>query len=479
MGWRKLWLGMALLLALGGVGGCKLTLQGSYNPCEHLFFASPLDTDRPPQIPVQQPVVLTVLSELPMQSIEVHIQGASGGEEVLPLAHDPHQSTEDTWAYYATWTPQQPGEYLLRAQGQAADCAAPARSEERHLIVVQAAPIQQGSRPSTPTPPLHLTTPTPRPLASPPSPTPEPMSVVFRAEPSSIPYGQCSTLMWRVEHAQAVRLEGQSVALEGSHQVCPRSSTTYHLQAQDASGQWHTYQTTVAVSAPLPTATSTPDQVAPVAPTPLSPGNPDPHQPARVARDTCPITLRWSAVHDPSGVRYEVRVNRQVAPNAWRTENFPATAETSLTLTESIFCEPTTYNWFVRAIDGAGNASGFSEAYYYTLDDVPPPVPRPIEPGTTDPHHPTLISESQCPPTLRWNPVSDYNGVTYEVTLAKRHFSGEWEAIVVSTLEQTTYTPPQSDWCGYTLYRWAVRARDQLGNTSAWSPWYYYEIPIP
>ena len=82
-----------------------------------------------------------------------------------------------------------------------------------------------------------------------PAPTP---SVEFTADRYSLLAGACTDLRWHVENATAVYLDGAGVALVGSLQVCPESTTTYRLRAM-ADGWDNTREVTIDVTAPPPT----------------------------------------------------------------------------------------------------------------------------------------------------------------------------------------------------------------------------------
>jgi uncharacterized Zn-binding protein involved in type VI secretion len=72
-----------------------------------------------------------------------------------------------------------------------------------------------------------------------PTPTPPPISINFTADQTTLlSLGECTTLRWTVSNAQTVRLDGETVASEGSKRVCPPSLTNnYRLTAVAASGK--------------------------------------------------------------------------------------------------------------------------------------------------------------------------------------------------------------------------------------------------
>ncbi len=104
-----------------------------------------------------------------------------------------------------------------------------------------------------------------------PTPPPPPgVSLEFEAGRTSLPYGECTTLRWRVQNAQEVRLDGAKVAAAGTQQVCPTEpATTYRLLVQPLQGQ--NVEQVLIINVPAtpvptaaPTATSRPLAQAPV-----------------------------------------------------------------------------------------------------------------------------------------------------------------------------------------------------------------------
>jgi len=87
------------------------------------------------------------------------------------------------------------------------------------------------------------------PLAPTVRPTP---SAEFYADRQSLVRGECTTLRWQVENADAVYLDGAGVVGVGSLQMCPESTTTYRLRV--VAGGWErTWEVTISVTAPAPT----------------------------------------------------------------------------------------------------------------------------------------------------------------------------------------------------------------------------------
>ncbi len=79
----------------------------------------------------------------------------------------------------------------------------------------------------------------PTPTATPeptPTPTPVPLTVEFSAERASLTAGECTRLVWRVEGAGVVLLDGANVEPEGTRDICPSATATYRLQAFSDTG---------------------------------------------------------------------------------------------------------------------------------------------------------------------------------------------------------------------------------------------------
>ncbi len=110
-------------------------------------------------------------------------------------------------------------------------------------------------------------TPTPTPLLSTATPTPRPLAIQFWADHDTVARGQCTTLRWRVENAQAVYFQGQGVPGSGDQQVCPAQTTVYGLRVVGDRGE-ERRELTVAVSGVAPTGTPAPTNTPPPTLTP-------------------------------------------------------------------------------------------------------------------------------------------------------------------------------------------------------------------
>ena len=145
-----------------------------------------------------------------------------------------------------------------------------------------------------------------------------------------------------------------------------------------------------------------------------------------------------------------------------------------------------TYRWLVRARDGAGYLSVWSEgAVFSTIG--PPPAPTALAPGWTDPGFEILNS---CTVVLSWTAVSHPGGIAYyEAKLQNCTMDGaSCSGGQTYSTTQTTYDVTSEVIYDLTFesvlssifWRWNVRAIDHDGRVSEPSSWLYFkEKPCP
>jgi hypothetical protein len=133
--------------------------------------------------------------------------------------------------------------------------------------------------------------------------------VSFWVERDSITTGECTVLHWDVEYATAVYLDGEGVPGHGTREICPTTTTTYHLHVVSPAGDVDRY-VTVTVK-PKPTPTFTPTSTPTHTPTPTVPPDTEPPTITNITESDDPIKeppcepnkVTISAkVTDPSGV---------------------------------------------------------------------------------------------------------------------------------------------------------------------------------
>jgi hypothetical protein len=187
------------------------------------------------------------------------------------------------------------------------------------------------------------------------TPTPfPPPQVSFWVDDGTITAGECTTLHWDVEYATAVFLNGGGVIGHGTQKICPASTTTYVLHVEAPGGNADR-SVVVTVSTPA-------DTTPPPVPTPYVPAN-------SLVIDPCPAsrkqTLAWLPVNDPSGVVYYIKLEQQEMASTWRVVH-DWKAVSGKQVEADVTCGGI-YRWAVRAQDGAGNISAWSEWFTFSI----------------------------------------------------------------------------------------------------------------
>ena len=146
-----------------------------------------------------------------------------------------------------------------------------------------------------------------------------PRIIRFTANPSSIPQGATSTLVWQVENADTVNItpDLNTVPLIGTGDVKPQQTTTYTLTATNKFGSVNA-QATVTVTAPPPPPVNQPPAITSFTATP--PSSPAPGTPVVL---TCIATNATSVVINGVG---PVNGSNQVTVNPQNTTTYTCTA---------------------------------------------------------------------------------------------------------------------------------------------------------
>jgi len=175
------------------------------------------------------------------------------------------------------------------------------------------------------------------------------------------------------------------------------------------------------------------------------------------------INLSWTGSFDNVGVA-GYRVERCTGPTC--TTGFTLVGSpTTNSFANTGLATDTTYRYRVRAIDGAGNYSGYSSIATATTLDAPGPDPDIIPPTAPATLVATTISQSQI--NLSWSASSDNIAVTgYQVERA----IGPGFSTYITAAAPTGTTYANTGLLANTSYRYRVRARDAAGNWSAYSP---------
>ena len=157
----------------------------------------------------------------------------------------------------------------------------------------------------------------------------------------------------------------------------------------------------------------------------------------------------WKTVDDPSGVSYVLEYADNVAWNDSKQimvrENYTSVEG----LADGI------WYWRVKAVDGVGNASGWTQADPLTVDATAPDIP--VE---------SLNVESRgTAAKFIWTAVTDPSGIAgYLVQYA---LNGKFDSASTKQVQGTEYI--DFDLAGNATYYWRVAAVDKLGNVGAWA----------
>jgi len=358
----KLYLGLVFAFLLAA---CKVQ-PGSV---PHIWIDVPADGLR---VPVDQFVRIEGHASYDDGIARVEIW--ANGELHLVQENPP---TQGNLAHFEqSWMPPGAGEYVIQVVAVGNDGAESAPDVVR-LVVGGAfaevsptyTPVPEGTEVVEPTlvvTPTLVATEMPTPTATipvstrTPTPTPLPEAVIdFWVDAGEIDAGKCTKLHWKVQNVQAVFLDGKGVVGEGSQEVCPCEDTTYILSVTLLDGTTTERSVTVRVKGSCVTPTSKPTVPPPDTTPPPVPPVVAPTGGGGLACDK--VTLDWDAVSDPSGIAgYRVQVEQEITAGNW--DPVSGSPWTSLSVTElelTLDCGGV-YRWRVRAIDGAGNESGFS-----------------------------------------------------------------------------------------------------------------------
>lgn len=171
------------------------------------------------------------------------------------------------------------------------------------------------------------------------------------------------------------------------------------------------------------------------------------------------LVNKWNAANGAAKYVYQSYNNASATSIRW-TET-----TTSLQKSATNVANGTTFWWRVKAIDGAGNESAWSDLWKVTIDNVAPSVPT----GGT-PHSTTLNTNDF---DFNWNASSDNQtgAISYEFRASQNvnqvgsapDDSGAWTSGVLSS------PMIHSSGAGDGTWYWQVRAIDPAGNKSAWS----------
>jgi uncharacterized protein YkwD len=179
-------------------------------------------------------------------------------------------------------------------------------------------------------------------------PTPSPVIASFSASPSSIAPGQSATLSWSVSGANSISIDNGVGNVGGSSMVVsPSQTTTYRLTATNGGGS-----TTAVATVTVTTATPPGDQQPPTAPNLTS----------AIARSATEVDLTWTPGTDNVGI-----TSYQILRNG---SSLGTVGSSSVFFADTGASPNTSYTYYVRAYDAAGNSATSNAAQVTT-----PPLP--------------------------------------------------------------------------------------------------------
>jgi len=158
-------------------------------------------------------------------------------------------------------------------------------------------------------------------------------------------------------------------------------------------------------------------------------------------------TFDWTDVTDPSGVTYTLEITGVL------TERRLTSSTCTLTSGEAL--ADGTYSWRVRAVDGSGNASAWSEVWTFTV------VTRLMLISPAD-----GTKTNDVTPTFEWSSV--IGPVSYELEYARDNEFATGE-VTKSGLTENSYTPLENEVLADDTWYWRVRSVDEEGIPSDWS----------
>ncbi|MBM3118089.1 MAG: hypothetical protein FJ006_00800 [Chloroflexi bacterium] len=277
-----------------------------------------------------------------------------------------------------------------------------------------------------------------------PSPPPSPSLPVvnsFTASPPSITVGGSATLSWNVSNATSVTIDQGVgvVASSGTTSVFPAATTTYTLTAANAAGSTTASAQVVVSGAPSPSGLPVVNYFMANPPTISAGGT---------------TTLGWS-VSNATSVTIDQGVG---AVGLVGTAPVSPATTTSYTLT-------------------ASNAAGL---YSLTITVMVTGAPSPPGPDTTPPTVPVLLSPSigatlpqpSSPWSFDWADSSDTESGIKQYQLYVIH-SGAINPAIDEYVTASYYTKTSGGYIGHdslTNWTWKVRAQNNAGLWSDWSP---------
>lgn len=207
----------------------------------------------------------------------------------------------------------------------------------------------------------------------------------------------------------------------------------------------------------------------------VPPGVPVNGQPHNTYLDTNVFSFTWDGVSDATTYEFQASMNPSQSggvlnSGVWNNIANGNSSQNNLTtpMIPSVGAPDGKWYWQVRAIDGAGNKSAWSEIWNVTLDTVDPSVPvhaSPADGTVTTTANQTLIN---------WDDSTDASSVSYVYQSSLSSMVNPDGSFVAPAYTSGPLSSSEIPTPGTPAgtYHWHVKAVDAAGNESAWSnPW--------
>jgi parallel beta-helix repeat protein len=210
--------------------------------------------------------------------------------------------------------------------------------------------------------------------------------------------------------------------------------------------------------------TLTIDTVAPPGPSLQAPLN------GTTTNDSTP-TLKWTAITTENSwpVTYGLQVDNDPDFSSPEIYQSGLADNTYTSITELV---DGNYFWRVRAMDGAGNVGEWSIVWSFLIDTTPPGAPMLVWPENGE-------NINDGTPNLDWSIVAENSlPVTYYVAVSDNYefpYENRNSGWIMADGWEVSPTLPEGVWY------WRVMAKDNVGNTGAWSEnrWFRIDTTAP
>ncbi len=154
----------------------------------------------------------------------------------------------------------------------------------------------------------------------------------------------------------------------------------------------------------------------------------------------------WNGVTDKSGVIYQLAYKLTTTDSYTYCRNITAQSFTLNLPAEA------SWHWFVRAVDGKGNASAWVQGKTFSNNGAPD------QPDNLK----AYLQRNADVVTFMWDAVQNASGITYELAYRLKGTS-TYKTVKLAFPEYSITPPADGTW------EWRVRTVDSNGNASAWA----------